>query len=482
MTIYDSQEQQIARLQQLAQALQQGGQFSPNRTTMSSGAYVVPISPFEGFSKLAQNAIGMLAQNRAAGDATDLSNKKSSDLASYIKGISNVQNTPDAIQPAQTTDSLQGQPTPQQTATQQNYDTGLADTQASSNSVNASNKSAMLAQYMKGLDMGGPAESIAGTLVGREIAPPVQQPYSLGPGDIRYDAKNQPIAVGAPKTQAEDGNQLVKIVDAAKKEGYRTIQRKQFKDGMQEWTKPDAAAAAANGLTGNALDQAADFYRKNGGKLPPGASRSPAFGIKIMNRAAEMDDAEGITTQAATTRKLAAQAQISALNDITKKQVNVSAFERNANKGLLMVRDLAPKVDNTGVPIFNEWLNAGKKKITGSTPLAQFSAAHETFVSEYAKIMSGSMGNSPATDTAAAHARGLLDTAQRPQDYLGVLDILEKEMQNRISGYNGERKDIMESMSGQGTYSAPGIPAAAPAAPAAPAPSGPKDFSKLWGG
>lgn len=454
MSIYDPQEQQIARQLAIAKALRDSGNFGLDRSTMSSGRYIVPISPFESLSKIAQGAIGSYAEAQANKQNDALTQKKQSDLADFLKGVGNVQNpAPDTLmQPAQVTDTYKPDAQmPEDDAMHQHYVDSLnAVNQVATpdQETDTGQRNARIAQYMKGMQMGGPAGDIGGALMQREVVRPVKQPFTLNEGDVRFDENGKPIAVGAPKAPPAGDRELQEIIDPKALGGHRTIERKNFVEGRdQAWIKPTAGEIASAGLSGGALDQAADFYRKFN-KLPPGFSRAPAALIKVMNRAADMDAAEGNDAAAATRRKVAGQSGQAALTQISKLRVVVSAFERDARADMKMARDAATKADNTGVPFVNQWLNAGKKNITGSKEYNQWFAANETFIAKYAKIMSGSMGNTPASDAAAAHAHDILNTAMNPDSYQGVLDILDKEMTNRINGMDSEKEDLLKEIAG----------------------------------
>src|SRR5205085_1463961 len=92
----------------------------------------------------------------------------------------------------------------------------------------------------------------------------------------------------------------------------------------------------------------------------------------------------------------------------------VGAFERNATRNADIALANSAKVDRTGVPVVNRWLLAGMKEIAGDKDVATFHQANETFINEYAKIMSGSMGNTAVTDSLRKEARDMLSTAQTP--------------------------------------------------------------------
>ena len=59
--------------------------------------------------------------------------------------------------------------------------------------------------------------------------------------------------------------------------------------------------------------------------------------------------------------------------------------------------------------------------------------------------MSGSMGNTAVSDSARAHAHGMLATVQTKESYAGVMATLNKEMNNRIKGLDDELQASKDS-------------------------------------
>ena len=51
-------------------------------------------------------------------------------------------------------------------------------------------------------------------------------------------------------------------------------------------------------------------------------------------------------------------------------------------------------------------------------------SAQNSFVNEYAKIMSGSMGSTPVSDSTREHAHEMLNLARKKGQYDEVMDIL----------------------------------------------------------
>ncbi len=228
----------------------------------------------------------------------------------------------------------------------------------------------------------------------------------------------------------------------------------QLTEGLPEGIKPAA------------IDNAAARYNVDG-TLPPLSMGKSGASIRtaILNRAAELADGTSGTDQ--RVNQLGNKGDTAALAQLTKQKTMVSAFEKNANLNADVALDLSNKLDRTGVPIFNRWIQAGRTG-TGSVEAAQFNAANETFVSEYAKIMSGSMGNTAVSDAARKHAHDMLSTAMSQKQYSGVVSTLKQEMGNRMKGFDDQEVELRTRLRG-GTPAPHAAPTAGPTAGTGPA-------------
>lgn len=246
--------------------------------------------------------------------------------------------------------------------------------------------------------------------------------------------------------------------------------------------KNAATAASANMLTPEGQDLAAQEYL-NTGKLPPGLGRASAgINAKIVSRAAEMAAANGNDAQAASLNRAAFKSAQTGLTALTKQRTLVGAFERTALKNLEIALDESGKVDRTGLTPLNKWLNAGKKA-TGDVEVGRFNAALTSALNEYAKVLSGNTGAGGISDAARHEATELLSTANTPEQVIGIVEIMKREMANREAGFAEQEAQLKETMSGKpsvgvgpaspGAPAAPGAPMNAPSPAAVPTASGP---------
>jgi hypothetical protein len=239
---------------------------------------------------------------------------------------------------------------------------------------------------------------------------------------------------------------------------------------MVDARKAQELQGAEEAFTPQAIANAAARYNTDGTLPPMGMGKAGTMGrAAILNQAAILAQQSGLSGDDQRVAQLGNKANAAALSKLQTQQTMVGAFEKNANKNADMALSLSGQVDRTGVPIFNAWMQAGQKSVTGNAKLAEFHASNETFVNEYAKIMSGSMGNTAVSDSARNQAHSLLNTAQTPEAYAAVVNRLKLEMQNRMAGFEEEKQALRGSMS---TGYKPPAPAVAPAAVKTPVASG----------
>lgn len=202
----------------------------------------------------------------------------------------------------------------------------------------------------------------------------------------------------------------------------------------------ESAVGGAEGFSPAAIDNAAARYNLDGTLPPMGMGKAGSQGRQaILNRAAELAGGASGTDQRAG--QLDNKATAAALTKVSAQKNMVASFEKTANANADLALGLSDRVDRTNINIFNRWLQSGRTG-TGSVEAAQFNAANQTFMNEYAKIMSGSMGNTAVSDAARKHAEEMISTAQSKDQYAGVMRTLKTEMGNRMKGFEDQETEL----------------------------------------
>lgn len=200
-------------------------------------------------------------------------------------------------------------------------------------------------------------------------------------------------------------------------------------------------------LSADAIDIAAERYLHDGTLPPMGMGRQGTAGrTKILGRAAELAKAAGISGEDLRVGQVANKANAGALLQLTKQEQAVGNFEKTAVRNLDIALEQSNKVNRTGIPVLNRWIMAGQKELLGDPEVSAFHVANETFVSEYAKIMSGSMGNTVVSDSLRKEVHSMLATKNTKEQYKAATDIMRREMKNRIEGFKEQKAELRGEM------------------------------------
>jgi hypothetical protein len=243
-------------------------------------------------------------------------------------------------------------------------------------------------------------------------------------------------------------------------EGYEqrrlAIEERRLK--MQEGVV--AGKTSTGGLTEDSIDQAAEQLL-NGDQ--EGAFRGVAYGLagnadrqKIRNRAAELAKEQGVTGGELVARHETKKATSAALAQATKAEANVSTFANNLEGATSVMLDLAGKVNNSGVPTFNRWVNAGRTRLAGDPDVTALDMQVKTVRDEFTKMMlagntlgaSGTLADRQELDAAFSSANTLpqlqaVAETVRKDRAIRIKSFREKmaELRGRISGGSRDLKD-----------------------------------------
>jgi hypothetical protein len=215
---------------------------------------------------------------------------------------------------------------------------------------------------------------------------------------------------------------------------------------VQAWAaKKMAGAGGAGGMTGDAIEQAAQLgIQKFGGTPPPGFARNKAAMAAISNRIAGIMGQTGQTTGDALATSAGTHADTQSLATLNKRATIINASENAASSNADLALRKAGVNANGGIPLFNSWRNAANRS-TGSPAIVGFNAAVETFANEYSKVMGGGI----PTDSLRSHANSMINTAQSPGQFKEVISTLKQDMANQSAGYERERQATLGRISGR---------------------------------
>lgn len=216
------------------------------------------------------------------------------------------------------------------------------------------------------------------------------------------------------------------------------------------------------------VDQATvDFYAQKvaaGGDLPQLGSgkESSAWRRAILSRAADIQSGRGISGGDSNLAQADVKANRSALLQAQKQYTSTVGFEDTFQRNVKEVLRLAPQGVGGSAPIFNRWIQSGRKNVSGDPAVSAFNVAVNTAANEYAKLASGASGGAVTSDSARHEAMEILNNAQTLPQLQASIKQMQIDGHNRVVALDTQIKRLRGNISGAGGGSRPAAPAAAP--------------------
>jgi len=220
-------------------------------------------------------------------------------------------------------------------------------------------------------------------------------------------------------------------------------------------------SAAAGNMDPATMDLLSEQFLKTG-QMPGGLSRGgPQVPLAIAKMAAQKAAQRNDSMGAAVANQAIYKSNAASLTNLTKQFGAFQGFQNTMDNVGNQAKALSAGIDRTNIPILNQIFQSGQRKFTGNSPLAVFDTANNTFVSEYAKLMSGGMGNQAVTDAKSSEAHSRLNTAMQNGTYGAVVDQMRQEGILKNKGLTDNINSVKQQM---------GLLPPTPAAPTTPAP------------
>lgn len=168
---------------------------------------------------------------------------------------------------------------------------------------------------------------------------------------------------------------------------------------------------------------------------------------RITNRMASILKEEGGPGTAE--QRAAFKADSASLGALTKTFDAITAFENTAVANGRALVGLAKKVDDTGVPVVERWIRAGRKSVKGDPDVSEFHAQLSLFGNEAAKILSNPSMSGVLTDTARKEVQEFLPKDASAAQIERVVSRLETDFGNRKKSTVDQMDAIKTRMSGR---------------------------------
>jgi hypothetical protein len=314
-------------------------------------------------------------------------------------------------------------------------------------------------------------------------APQEGDPQLMGGGALAplMESQSPAIAAGARQLQALINNPnfkgdpaaIQRRIDSLTAMDAKFTEAKTARDERRDLsvTLKSIVPGDQPGPTSDTIEMDAWRYLTDG-TLPPNMGRGAQGATQatnIRNRAAELAKDMGMSPDEIRMAQLTNKTQVQAIGQLARAKAQILQFEKLAAMNADLALDASSKVDRTGIPILNKWIQAGRTNVTGDPDTAKFHAATETFVTEYAKVMSGGYGAAATTEGAQARAHTLLNTANTKEQFSAIVGQLKREMQNRVASLNAQMDEERNNLR-RGVVRSPD-PSPSPSPSPSPAPS-----------
>ena len=220
--------------------------------------------------------------------------------------------------------------------------------------------------------------------------------------------------------------QLLNELDLLVKNGQGNSQRAKDVRGLID--KEKHIAEGVEPLTEAGRELAGNLVKM--GYVP--SSRSTV----AINSAANM----GVTADQFVTGK----ANIAGLTQVTKTESQTGAFENTFVKNAEATLQMGRRIGKSGVPIIDEYLANPAARASGKNPeLAAYDVFIKGTLNEYAKIVSGSLGNTAVAQAEIKKMEKLLNSAQTTEQLENAVNAMITETRNRRWGFKAQKAEIL---------------------------------------
>lgn len=205
-----------------------------------------------------------------------------------------------------------------------------------------------------------------------------------------------------------------------------------------------AGTSEGGGMSDGAVHDAGVHYYLTH-EFPPGRL-SPLERTKIINDAHEEAVRNSDDAESASIRQSLNKSRQLALNDNAKREALIDTYEKDADKRLGLVLELAKKADPGGVPALNRWINAGRQQIEGDVDVNNLNSAMISAQAEVARVMSGALTNAATSDSARAEAAQIMNKYMTMDQLESLVPNIRREFDFKKQAFADERRELTNMM------------------------------------
>ncbi len=179
-----------------------------------------------------------------------------------------------------------------------------------------------------------------------------------------------------------------------------------------------------------------------------------------------------------------------ALGTSVQKLSGIEQLTNTIDQHGKLLEEAKGRVDSTGIPVLNRWINAGKRAVSGDPEIGALDIAVNAVAREYARLVSGGFASNAMPHVSSQEqAKEAIAASMTDGTIAKVVDQLKKEAAAEKKALVDQQKGLFDEISspvGGGRLDQNRSPAAAPygggrgaaGAPAAAAPKSGKDYAQ----
>jgi hypothetical protein len=203
-----------------------------------------------------------------------------------------------------------------------------------------------------------------------------------------------------------------------------------------------------SGVDPAAIELGANYFIANGGKYPPNA-RSPMMQSQIAAAAQNKMDSAGLTMDDLVSKGIGIRARIASATQLGRLQAGTMVNEDTVRGSAQMLTQLIAKGAAspgpiTGINQLQQWASRN----TNNPDAVNLYNGINTYANEYARVMTGTTGGTPSSDSARNEAAKRLVTGYNGKTLQSAMDFMNREMAMRT----GAQQQGLSQVTG-GSYS-----------------------------
>lgn len=214
--------------------------------------------------------------------------------------------------------------------------------------------------------------------------------------------------------------------------------------------KPAGKATGAGSIefTPEALRMAATDFLLTGKEM---TRATPDQKVTIRNQAAKMQKISGLSDSDIIAGRVTREGLVKAQKNMSALAAATDSFENTLIKNVNTSLSHIAEADASDIPLLNKWVQKGMGATQGLPPaIAKLAIDLRNVSSEYAKLSSGSLGNTQVGERALLEIQDMFSTADNPETLKARLQEVLLDAKNRTGGIRETQDALTARLKAQG--------------------------------